>query len=174
MRSTYPNVILRHITFISVYQRQISLETPYVVRSRLKSLLHGLHQRARQCVTPIQHLDISVDDENDVLTVLDAAFQTHESDYIQRYWTPPQVENTGVPTSLLDLRRNPRPNLLTGSGAVLVCGRPHNDGSRRPAAGRDLRTIPRVPLARFTPRAAARWDHVAGCEVRRWGCGCVR
>ena len=52
-----------------------------MVRSRLELLVHGSHQRARQCVTPIQHIDISVDDENDVPDVKFQTKNTHIEGY---------------------------------------------------------------------------------------------
>ena len=60
------NVILRFSARNSVFTRYMVLETPYKVRSRPKLLVHLPNCRARQCVTSIQHIDISVDGENDV------------------------------------------------------------------------------------------------------------
>ena len=60
------NVILRCSTRNSVFARWMKLETPYMVRSRLKLLLHLPNLRARQCDTPIQHFNIDADAENEV------------------------------------------------------------------------------------------------------------
>ena len=67
------NVILRNDTRNSVFTRWMMLETSYMVRSLLKLLVHLPNRRARRCESLIQHLDISVDDEIDVL---DVKFQT--------------------------------------------------------------------------------------------------
>ena len=50
------NVILPFTARNSVFARWMMLETPYMVRSRLKLLLHGSILRARRCDTPIQHI----------------------------------------------------------------------------------------------------------------------
>ena len=86
------NVILRCSTRNSVFARWMMLETPYMVRSRLKLLLHLPNRRARQCVALVQHIDINVDDEN---YVPDVKFQTNTPYWriLVIYWSSARVKH---------------------------------------------------------------------------------
>ena len=148
------NVILRNDTRNSVFTRWMMLETSYMVRSLLKLLLHLPNRCAWQCDTPIQNLDICVDGENDVL---DVKFETKTIilenivDNILEFHKSKTSAFRGdcelTLSTALVLRRNPKMNLLTSSRLRTPTQRSAADGLLRSAAGREFRSIPRVPLA---------------------------